>query len=68
MLDICFREDEQRRLARNSAVNLSWLRKISLCLLKAEKISNGEEHPPPLTPGHEIIRISAQVFRRKLAM
>ncbi len=37
VLDVCFREDEQRHWAGNSAQNLAWLRKMALCLLKAEK-------------------------------
>ncbi len=40
MLDVCFREDDQRHRAGNSAENLSWLRKLALCLLKAEKSSS----------------------------
>ena len=42
ILDVCFREDEQRHWAGNSAENLSWLRKLALCLLKAEKTSKGK--------------------------
>jgi predicted transposase YbfD/YdcC len=42
VLDVCFREDEQRHWAGNSAENLSWLRKLALCLLKAEKNSKGK--------------------------
>ena len=42
MLDICFREDEQRHWAGNSAENLSWLRKVALCLLKADTSSKGK--------------------------
>jgi predicted transposase YbfD/YdcC len=42
VLDVCFREDEQRHWAGNSAENLAWLRKIALCLLKAEKNSKGK--------------------------
>jgi predicted transposase YbfD/YdcC len=42
ILDVCFREDEQRHWAGNSAENLSWLRKLALCLLKAEKCSKGK--------------------------
>ena len=41
VLDVCFREDEQRHWAGNSAQNLSWLRKVALCLLKAVKNSKG---------------------------
>ena len=37
VLDVCFREDDQRHWAGNSAANLGWLRKLALCLLKAEK-------------------------------
>ena len=37
VLDVCFREDDQRHWAGNSAENLAWLRKLALCLLKAEK-------------------------------
>ena len=35
-LDVCFREDEQRRWAGNSAENLTWLRKLALCLFNAD--------------------------------
>ena len=42
VLDVCFREDEQRHWAGNSAENLSWLRKLALCLLKAAKNSQGK--------------------------
>ena len=42
ILDVCFREDDQRHRAGNSAENLSWLRKLALCLLKAEKNSKGK--------------------------
>jgi predicted transposase YbfD/YdcC len=41
VLDVCFREDEQRHWAGNSAENLSWPRKLALCLLKASKTSKG---------------------------
>ena len=37
VLDVCFREDDQRHWAGYSAENLEWLRKLALCLLKAEK-------------------------------
>jgi predicted transposase YbfD/YdcC len=42
ILDVCFREDEQRHRAGNSAENLAWIRKLALCLLKAEKNSKGK--------------------------
>jgi predicted transposase YbfD/YdcC len=42
VLDVCFREDDQRHWAGNSAENLSWLRKLALCLLKAAKNSKGK--------------------------
>jgi predicted transposase YbfD/YdcC len=42
VLDVCFREDEQRHWAGNSGQNLAWLRKLALCLLKAEKNSKGK--------------------------
>jgi predicted transposase YbfD/YdcC len=42
VLDVCFREDEQRHWAGNSAQNLAWMRKLALCLLKAEKNSKGK--------------------------
>ena len=42
VLDVCFREDDQRHWAGNSAQNLGWLRKMALCLLKAEKDSKGK--------------------------
>jgi predicted transposase YbfD/YdcC len=42
VLDVCFREDDQRHWAGNSGENLGWLRKLALCLLKAEKNSKGK--------------------------
>ncbi len=42
VLDVCFREDDQRHRAGNSAEYLGWLRKLALCLLKAEKNSKGK--------------------------
>jgi predicted transposase YbfD/YdcC len=42
VLDVCFREDDQRHWAGNSAQNLAWLRKLALCLLKAEGSSKGK--------------------------
>jgi len=42
VLDVCFREDEQRHWAGNSAQNLAWLRKLALSLLKAAKNSKGK--------------------------
>jgi predicted transposase YbfD/YdcC len=42
VLDVCFHEDDQRHWAGNSAQNLAWLRKLALCLLKAEKSSKGK--------------------------
>jgi predicted transposase YbfD/YdcC len=42
VLDVCFREDDQRHRAGNSAQNLAWMRKLALCLLKAEKNSKGK--------------------------
>jgi predicted transposase YbfD/YdcC len=42
VLDVCFHEDDQRHWAGNSAQNLGWLRKLALCLLKAEKDSKGK--------------------------
>jgi predicted transposase YbfD/YdcC len=39
VLDVCFREDDQRHWAGNSAENLAWIRKLALCLLKAEQTS-----------------------------
>jgi predicted transposase YbfD/YdcC len=42
VLDVCFREDDQRHWAGNSAQNLAWMRKLALCLLKAEKNSKGK--------------------------
>ena len=50
VLDVCFREDDQRHWAGNSAENLGWLRKLALCLLKAEKSRSTRKeyhHPPP---------------------
>src|SRR5512135_1028507 len=42
VLDVCFREADQRHWAGNSAQNLAWLRKLARCLLKAEKGSKGK--------------------------
>ena len=42
VLDVCFGEDDQRHRAGNSAMNLAWLRKLALCLLKADKTSKGK--------------------------
>jgi len=42
VLDVCFREDDQRHWADNSAQNLAWLRKMALCLLKSEEKSQGK--------------------------
>lgn len=42
VLDVCFREDDQRHWAGNSAENLAWIRKLALCLLKAEKTSKAK--------------------------
>jgi len=42
VLDVCFREDDQRHWAGNSAQNLAWLRKMALCLLKPEEKSQGK--------------------------
>jgi predicted transposase YbfD/YdcC len=42
VLDVCSREDDQRHWAGNSAQNLGRLRKMALCLLKAERNSKGK--------------------------
>jgi predicted transposase YbfD/YdcC len=42
VLDVCFREDDQRHWAGNSAENLAWLRKLALCLLKSETTSKAK--------------------------
>jgi predicted transposase YbfD/YdcC len=42
VLDVCFREDDQRHWAGNSAENLAWIRKLALCMLKAEKTSKAK--------------------------
>jgi hypothetical protein len=42
VLDVCFREDDPRHWADNSAENLAWMRKLALCLLEAEKNSKGK--------------------------
>ena len=42
VLDVCFREDDQRHWAGNSAENLAWIRKLALCLLKAEQTNKGK--------------------------
>jgi len=46
VLDVCFREDEQRHWAGHSAENLSWMRKLALCLLKAEPTNKAKAHLP----------------------
>lgn len=38
-LGVCFREGEQHHWAGQNAENLSWPRKLALCLLKAAKSS-----------------------------
>jgi predicted transposase YbfD/YdcC len=42
VLDVVSREDEQRHWAGNSAQDLAWLRKLALCLLKADKTSKAK--------------------------
>jgi predicted transposase YbfD/YdcC len=42
VLDVCFREDDQRHWAGNSAANLAWIRKLALCLLAAESTSKAK--------------------------
>jgi predicted transposase YbfD/YdcC len=42
VLDVCFREDDQRHWAGNSAANLAWIRKLALCLLRAEPTSKAK--------------------------
>jgi predicted transposase YbfD/YdcC len=65
VLDVCFREDDQRPWAGNSAENLAWLRKLALCLLKAEKTSKGKSiHRRRLLAGWKddyLLRILAQI-------
>jgi predicted transposase YbfD/YdcC len=39
VLDVCFREDDQRHWSGHSAENLAWIRKLALCRLRAEKTS-----------------------------
>jgi predicted transposase YbfD/YdcC len=39
VLDVCFREDDQRHWSGHSAENLAWIRKLALGLLRAEKTS-----------------------------
>jgi len=45
VLDVCFHEDDQRHWAGNSAENLAWLRKMALCLLKAEETEKKKSIP-----------------------
>jgi predicted transposase YbfD/YdcC len=42
VLDVCFREDDQRHWAGHSAANLAWMRKLALSLLKAEPTSKAK--------------------------
>jgi predicted transposase YbfD/YdcC len=65
VLDVCFREDDQRHWAGNSAQNLAWLRKLALCLLKAEEGSKGKSIATRrLTAGWKndyLLRVLAQI-------
>ena len=65
VLDVCFREDDQRHWAGHSAENLAWLRKLALCLLKAEKNSKGKSiHTRRLLAGWEndyLLNVLAQI-------
>ena len=65
VLDVCFREDDQRHWAGNSAENLAWLLKLALCLLKAEKTSKGKSiHRRRLLAGWKddyLMRVLAQI-------
>ena len=45
VLDVCFHEDDQRHWAGNSAENLARLRKMALCLLKAEETGKKKSIP-----------------------
>lgn len=45
VLDVCFHEDDQRHWAGNSAENLAGLRKMALCLLKAEETGKKKSIP-----------------------
>lgn len=55
ILDVCFREDDQRHRAGNSAENLAWIRKLALCLLKSEKNSKKKSiHTRRLLAGWKI--------------
>jgi predicted transposase YbfD/YdcC len=65
VLDVCFREDDQRHWAGHSAANLSWLRKLALWLLKAEptsqaKSSNRRRHLAGWKNDY-LLRILAQI-------
>jgi predicted transposase YbfD/YdcC len=42
VLDVCFREDDQRHWAGNSAADLAWIRKLALCWLKGEPTSKAK--------------------------
>jgi len=65
VLDVCFREDDQRHWAGNSAQNLAWLRKMALCLLKSEEKSQGKSIARRrLTAGWKndyLLRVLAQI-------
>jgi predicted transposase YbfD/YdcC len=68
VLDVCFREDDQRHWAGHSAKNLSWLRKLALCLLKAEKSSKGKSiHTRRLLAGWKnayLLSVLAQITEK----
>jgi hypothetical protein len=65
VLDVCFREDDQRHWAGNSAMNLARLRKLALCLLKAEKTSKGKSiatrRPVAGWKNDYLLRVLAQI-------
>jgi predicted transposase YbfD/YdcC len=65
VLDVCFREDEQRHWAGNSTENLFWLRKLALCLLKVEKNSNRKSMHRRLLAGwknEDLLSVLAQIL------
>jgi predicted transposase YbfD/YdcC len=68
VLDVCFREDDQRHWAGNSAENLAWIGKLALGLLKAEKSSKAKsiERRRQLAgwKDDDLLRVLAQIPRK----
>ena len=51
VLDVCFRDDEQRHWAGNSAENLSWLRKLGCVCSRRRRTAKESIHRRRLLAG-----------------